>query len=205
MRRNGLTMALELAANFAAPLVVYSYAQPYWGDVGGLLASSAPPLLWSLAEFARHRRIDALSMLVLAGIVLSLLAFVGGGSVKFLQVRENLVSALIGLVFLGSAAIGRPLIYQLAIAGMVRKSPGEAEAFAAKRDKPGFRRVMMIMTLVWGVGLVASAALSCVLVFALSIRAYMVAGPILGYATMGGLALWTLLYRRRAERRAAGS
>ncbi len=202
LRRNGWRTGLELAVNFAAPLVVFNYAQPHWGDVGGLLASSAPPILWSLAEFARHRRIDALSLLVLAGIVLSLLAFVGGGSARFLQLRENLVSALIGLVFLGSAAIGRPLIYMLAMAGLARKSKDEAEAFAAKRERAGFRRVMMLMTLVWGFGLIASAALACVLVFTLSIRDYLIAGPILGYATMGGLALWTVLYRRHAERRA---
>ena len=202
LRGNGWRIGLELAVNFALPLLVYDYAQPYWGDVGGLLASSAPPILWSLAEFARHRRVDALSLLVLAGIVLSLLAFLGGGSAKFLQLRENLVSALIGMVFLGSAAIGKPLIYMLAKAGLARKSQAEAEAFAAKRDKAGFRRVMMIMTLGWGFGLAGSAVLSCILVFALSIRAYLIVGPIVGYATMGGLTLWTILYRRSAQRRA---
>lgn len=201
-RANGIRVGLELTVNFALPLLVYNYAQPYWGDVGGLLASSAPLILWSIAEFARHRRFDALSMLVLAGILLSLLAFIGGGSAKFLQLRENLVSALIGMIFLGSAAIGRPLIYMLAKAGLARKSRAEAEAFAAKRDGVRFQRVMMNMTLGWGFGLVASAALSCILVFALSIREYMIVSPIVGYATMGGLALWTVLYKRRAERRA---
>lgn len=202
-RGHGLRTVLELVVNFGLPLLAYDLAQPYWGDVGGLLASAAPPILWSVAEFFVHRRIDALSMLVIAGIVLSLLAFLGGGSAKFLQLRENLVSALIGLIFLGSAAIGRPLIYMLAKAGLARKSHAEAEAFAAKRDNPRFRRVMMNMTLGWGFGLVASAGVSCVLVFALSIREYLIAGPIVGYATMGGLGLWTILYRRRAQRRAA--
>lgn len=203
LRRDGWRTGLELVFNFALPLLVYSYTQPIWGDVCGLLASSAPPILWSVAEFARHRRVDALSLLVIAGIVLSLLAFFGGGSAKFLQLRENLVSAVIGLIFLGSAAIGRPLIYQLAMAGLARKSRAEADAFAAKRDSARFRRVMMTMTLGWGFGLVASAALCCALVFALSIRDYMIVSPIVGYATMGGLALWTMLYRRLAERRAS--
>jgi hypothetical protein len=84
--------------------------------VRALLASSAPPIAWSLVEFARHRRVDALSVLVAAGIVLSLLAMIGGGGPKFLQLRENLVTGIIGLVFLGSA-----LIYQLARAGMRRE------------------------------------------------------------------------------------
>jgi hypothetical protein len=93
----------------------------------------------------------------------------------------------------------------ISMAGLIRKSRAEADAFAAKRARPGFRRVMMRMTLVWGFGLVSSALLSCVLVYALTIRQYLVAGPIVGYATMGGLALWTLIYRRRAERAGAAA
>ncbi len=140
---------------------------------------------------------------MLAGIALSLLAMLGGGSVRFLPLRENLVSALIGLVFLGSAAIGRPLIYQLARAGLARKSPDEVAASEAKRDTPRFRRVMTVMTLVWGFGLLASSVFACVLVFTLSIHDYMLARPFVGYGSMGALALWTMWYRRLAQRRAA--
>ncbi|SFO44211.1 VC0807 family protein [Sphingomonas sp. OK281] len=196
-------IAIEAGVNFGLPLLIYDRVAPHSGDVVALMASSLPPLLWSLAEFVRRRRVDALSILVLAGIALSLLAMLGGGSAKFLQLRENLVSALIGLVFLGSAAIGRPLIYQLARAGLARKSPDEVAAFEAKRDTPRFRRVMTIMTLVWGIGLLASSALACVLVFTLSIHDYMLVSPFVGYGSMGALGLWTVWYRRLAQRRAA--
>lgn len=196
-------ITVEACINFGLPLLIYDRLAPHSGDVVALMASSLPPLLWSLAEFVRRRRIDALSMLVLAGIALSVLAMLGGGSVRFLQLRENLVSALIGLLFLGSAAIGRPLIYQLGRAGLARKSPAEVAAFEAKRDLPRFRRVMTIMTLVWGVGLLASSALACALVFALSIHDYMIVSPFVGYGSLGALGLWTMWYRRRAERRAA--
>jgi len=195
-------IAVEAVINFGLPLLIYDRVAPHYGDVVALMVSSLPPMLWSLAEFVRRRRVDTLSILVLAGIALSLLAMLGGGSVRFLQLRENLVTALIGLVFLGSAAIGRPLIYQLARAGLARKSPGEVTDFEAKRDMPRFRRVMTIMTLVWGTGLLASSALACVLVFTLSIHDYMLVSPFVGYGSMGALALWTVWYRRLAQRRA---
>ena len=166
-----------------------------------MLASSAPPILWSLLEFARHRRVDALSLLVLSGIVLSLLAMIGGGGVQFLQLREKLVTGVIGLVFLASAAIGKPLIYQLARATMRRKSEDEAQQFEALQVHAGFRRTMMVMTLVWGFGLLADVAVAVVLVFTLSIREYLIVNPILGYGTMGALGLWSFLYGRRAKRR----
>jgi len=160
-----------------------------------------PPILWSLVEFARHRRLDAVSALVVAGIALSLLAMLGGGGVRFLQLREKLVTGVIGLVFLGSALIGKPLIYELARATMRRKSDREAEEFEALRVHAAFRRAMMVMTLVWGFGLIADVAVSVALMFALTVREYLLVNPILGYGTMGGLSLWSFLYAQRAKRR----
>ena len=160
-----------------------------------------PPILWSLVEFARHRRVDALSVLVVSGIALSLLAMLGGGGVRFLQLREKLVTGAIGLAFLGSALVGKPLIYELARASMRRRSEAEAQQFEALQVHAGFRRTMTVMTLVWGLGLLADVAISVVLVFALSIRQYLIVNPILGYGTMGALSLWSFLYGRRARRR----
>jgi hypothetical protein len=154
-----------------------------------------------IAEFARHRRVDALSILVLLGIALSLLAFLGGGSVRFLQLREKLVTVVIGCVFLGSAAIRRPLIFELARASMIRKSSSELQQFESLNANNYFRRTMTIMTLVWGFGLLADAAISVALIYTISIRDYLIAGPIVGYGTMGALALWTFFYARRQRRK----
>jgi hypothetical protein len=192
----------EIAFNVVLPAVFYVLLSGRIGTVHALLAASAPPILWSGAEFARARRLDALSLLVLAGIVLSLVAFWGGGSVKLLQLRENLVTGLIGLAFLVSAALGKPLIFQLARATARRKSAGEAAHLDAVRDRPGFRRTMTMMTLVWGFGLLLQTALASALVFVLSITTYLVVSPVLGYGGMAMLGLWTFWYSRRARRRA---
>ncbi len=201
LRGNGLTILFELLVNFILPYVIYSYAVAPLGEVRALLASSAPPILWSVVEFARHRRVDALSMLVLGGIVLSLLAMLGGGGVQFLQLREKMVTGLIGLIFLGSALIRRPLIYQLARATMMRRSQEEADEFAGLQIHAGFRQTMTVMTLVWGAGLLADFVLGVVLVMTISVHDYLIVNPILGYATMGSLSLWTYWYGQRQRRR----
>jgi hypothetical protein len=198
-------IAVEILVNIVLPYLIYVKAEPRLGSVRALLAASVPPILWSGIEFARKRRIDAVSLLVLAGIVLSLLAFFGGGSARFLQLRENLVTGLIGLVFLVSAAVGRPLIYQLARAGKLREDPVEAARFESLRDNPRFRRNMTIMTLVWGFGLLAQTAIACLLVFSLSIPRYLIVSPIVGYSIMGGLALWTFWFVKRIKRRGAAN
>ena len=201
LRKNGGHILVEALVNFILPFAIYNYGEAPLGQVGALLASSAPPILWSIIEFARHRRLDAVSALVVCGIAMSLLAMLGGGGVRFLQLREKLVTGIIGLVFVGSALIRKPLIYELARATMRRKSEEQAQQFEALQVHAGFRRTMTIMTLVWGFGLLADVAVSVVLVFALSIREYLIVNPILGYGTMGALSLWSFVYGRRAKRR----
>jgi len=201
LRSNGLKIGGEILVNFALPFLIYDLCEPRFGEVHALLASSIPPTLWSLVEFARHRKVDAVSMLVLLGIALSLLAYVGTGSARMLQLREKLVTVVIGFLFLGSAAIGRPLIYELAKASLKRRQDhAELSRFETLRNDAFFRGSMMIITLVWGFGLIADAAVSIALVFTLSIRSYLLVGPFIGYATMGLLALWTFWFVRKRRR-----
>lgn len=199
-RQHGPGFLLEALFNFILPFLVYDLSRRRLGDVGALLASSGPPIGWSMVLLVRKRRVDAVSILVLGGIALSLLAFIGGGSARFLQLRETMVTALIGLIFLGSAAIGRPLVYQLARASLRRRSSSELQSFESLRDNPNFRRSMTLMTLVWGFGLVGQAGVAAALVFALSIHDFLLLSPVLGYGTMGALGLWTFLYVRHKRR-----
>ncbi|MGB7757707.1 MAG: VC0807 family protein [Salinisphaera sp.] len=198
----GARLAVELGVNCVLPLLIYDQLAPSIGDVAALMASSVPPMLWAVIEFIRRRQLDAVSVLVLAGIALSLLAMIGSGSARFLQLRENLVTALIGLVFLGSVVVRRPLIYYLARAGIQRSAPDQTAAFEALRHTPYFHRAMTIMTLAWGMGLLLSTAVACVLVFSVSIHEYLIVQPFVGYGTMGLLLLWTMAYRRHLRKHA---
>lgn len=204
VRVRGPGVAIDLAVNIVLPLILYSACVARWGELGALLASSLPPVVWSVAELARHRRVDALSMFVLGGIALSILAFFGGGSARMLQLREKLVTAVIGIAFLVSALIGRPLIYELARAGMRRNGAAGLDAFEGLRERKPFRRTMTIMTVVWGIGLIVDVLIGAALIFTMSIRAYLVVGPLLGYAVTGGLSLWTFWYARRKQREGRG-
>jgi len=192
--------ALELGINVAVPLLIYDQVHGTMGEVQALLVSSIPPFVWGIGRFLRERRIDALSILAMVGIALSLLAFFGGRSAQMLQLREKMVTLLIGLAFLGSAAIGKPLIMPLARATLARESDEALADFDARHDHPMLRRTVMVMTLAWGVVLLLDVAVSIVLIFSLSIEQYLIVGPILGYGTIGGLSWWTILYRRHRTR-----
>src|ERR1700742_1973971 len=123
LRENGPMLVLDLAVNIVAPVLIYDRTHGAFGDVKALLLSSIPPLLWAVGGFIRNRRVDAIAIIAMAGIALSILAFFGGGSAQFLQLREKMVTLLIALAFLGSAAIGKPLIYPLPRATMAPETP----------------------------------------------------------------------------------
>ncbi|HTX48422.1 MAG TPA: VC0807 family protein [Caulobacteraceae bacterium] len=203
VRRNGLGIGVEVLVNGVAPWAIYTLEHKSLGDVGALLASSIPPIAWSLLEFLRRRRVDAISILALAGIALSLIAFIGTGGAKFLQLRETLVGGVVGLMFLGSVLIRRPLIYYLALASTLRRDAAGAEELKGLRGNVYFERTMTTMTLAWGLGLLAHTSVNVALVFALSIQTYLAVAPIGGYAFAGLMVGWTFWYVRRA--RAAGA
>ncbi len=203
LRAHAGKLAVEGAINIALPVLIFNDVQPHWGDTYALMASSVPPLLWGLGGFARDRRVDALSVLALIGIALSLLTFIGGGSAQLMALKEKFVTLLFAFAFLLSAIIGKPLIYPLARATMARQSKEEGERFDARRNEASVRHTVTVMTWVWGLGLLIDGLLSILLVYSVPMTAYLIVGPILGYATIGGLTLWTIVYRRYRTRKVA--
>lgn len=194
--RKRMMFALEILFNFVLPWAFYRLAKPSFGEVHAIMASAVPPTAWSLAEFARSRRVDAISLLVLGGIALALVGFAFGGSPKLLLLRESLVTGALGIAFILSTLVGKPLVYVLARASLSRRSSEEREEFEAQNGNPGFKRMMSVITLVWGTGLVAETFVRAALLFRLPVGRFLIVSPILGYGVIGLLMLWTFLYAR---------
>jgi hypothetical protein len=197
-------LVVEMAVNFLLPWLAYRFTLLHLGETGALIASAVPPIVWSLIELARFRRIDALSVMVVAGIVLSVAAMALGGSPRVLLLRESLVSGAVGVVFLLSLPMRRPLIFYLARATVAREMEGGAAHFEALwRERPALATSMRLMTLVWGIGLTAETALRSWMALTWPIERFLVVSPFIGYGIYGGLALWTLWYRKTLSNRAA--
>src|SRR5271167_1444915 len=112
----------------------------------GLILSSIPPILWSVTELARFRRLDAVSLLAVIGIFLSLAAMALGGNPRLLLARESLVTGIIGLLFLASLLLPRPLMFYLARSTMAKETAEAAVRFESYWLKPRFVRSVYIVT-----------------------------------------------------------
>jgi hypothetical protein len=191
----------ELAVNLLLPWVAYRLAQPHWGEVGGLVASAIPPLLWSIVELVRFRRVDALSAVILLGIVLSLLALAFGGGTRVLLMRESLASGAIGVAFLITLLGKRPIVFYLTRATVARETrEGVARLELLWTENRSFAAAMRLLTLVWGLGLCADSALRTWLAATWPIERFLIVSPIIGYGVFGGLLAWTFWYRTRMRR-----
>lgn len=193
--RSGI--GIEILVNVVLPWLVYIQTQPSLGRVHALMVSAVPPILWSVIQLIRKRRVDALSIFVVAGIGLSLLAFLGGGSYRFLELREHLTSAVMGLVFLGSVAIKRPLMIPL----LRSITEGKPQAQDAKVQRLlGDRRWLTLLTLGIGLLLLAQTAVAVGLVFTLPVRDFLIVSPIVGYALLGLFLGVIVLFTKHRER-----
>jgi hypothetical protein len=193
-------VALDFLVNLGGPWLVYRLVEGSTSTITALLLSSLPPIIWSLLQLVWSRKLDVISLLVLAGIAASLVATLLGGSPRLLLVRESFITGIFGLVFLGSLWLPRPLLFYLAKATVAKEGMAEAQ-FAGKWSRPGFRHTFYLMTVVWGVGLIMQAALQVILAFALSIEQDLVVSPIAGYGVYLGLFGWSFWYGKRRRKK----
>jgi hypothetical protein len=192
-----LRLAPELTANFLAPYLVYQLLDARYGDVDALIASAMPPLAWSVFELIKTRRLDAISVIVVTSILFTVGATAMGGSARLIQIRDALVTGVIGVIFLASLALKRPMIFYLARATMARNTAEGAAEFEAMWLRPGVPKTFRVLTAVWGFGLVFQTAVMCWLAWIWPISRYLLLSPIIGYGMFGLLMAWSLWYRAK--------
>jgi hypothetical protein len=195
-----------LCINVLLPWLAYRLAYPHWGQPGGLLASAVPLLAWMAWDLARHRHFDALSAIVLIGIVLSLAVMAVTGASQSLALDEPMVSGMIGVAFLVSLALPRPIVFYTARSTLARESVKRVSEFEQEwRERPKLVYRIRIMTLVWGIGLIMENASRTLIVWRAEGDPHsVVESNVLRYGFYGGLMLWTIWYRRRIQQDAEG-
>ncbi|MFZ0502837.1 MAG: VC0807 family protein [Chthoniobacterales bacterium] len=201
-------VALDFLVNLGGPFLVYQLATGHMSETAALIVSAAPPILWSIGQIIWSRKLDALSLLVISGIALTLVATLLGGRPRLLLIRESFITGIFGLVFLGSLLSPRPLLFYLAKTTVTRQGTN-GEVFASRWSIPGFRFTFYLMTVVWGVGLLVEATLKIILAFTIPTGLFLVISPIISYSIYFGLLGWSLWYgnqrRKLGERLAAAA
>ncbi|AEW98076.1 MULTISPECIES: VC0807 family protein [Streptomycetaceae] len=168
-------LAANLGVNVAAPLLVfYGLRAVGVGQWWALLAGAVPPLVRAVVTMARTRRVDVLGAITLLLLALGVATSLLTGSARFLLAKDGAMTGAAGLCVLATLLMRRPFIAST----LISLTAGErrAKLVAHWQKSPTFRRVMRVLTVVWGVGLVADAVVRIVLAYALPVDAVPLAG-----------------------------
>lgn len=197
MTKSRHQLIVTLVINILLPYVAYMLLLPHTSNLTALSAAAVIPLLDTLYSLLRNRKADVFSCFIFFGLVLGIVAVLLGGDERFILLRESYVTGILGLVFLGSLFIARPLIFYFA-ERFVGHDPDMEYKWV---QYPRFRRTFRLNTAVWGVILVAEAGLKVVLVYTLSIPAFLAVSPIATYGLIGLTVLWNIGYVRKIKSR----
>jgi hypothetical protein len=152
---------------------------------------------------ALRRRLDLLSVASLAALVVGIALSFATDNAAFAIAEKSAFTGLFGVAFLVSLLLPRPLIFHLGRQFNTAGDPAAQAAWDANWSIPGFRRVVRVMTWVWGLGLLAEAVLRVVVAVTMTPAVAIVVSPVLAIGAIALLILWTRRYAARARRRAA--
>ncbi|WP_407547924.1 VC0807 family protein [Streptomyces sp. Pv4-95] len=188
-------LALDLGIS---SLAYYGCALAGIDTLPALLTAAGVAAAWLATTTLYDRRADGLALGMLLMYALSAAFAAATSEPRLLLLRDPLVSALAGLVFLGSCLGGTP-----ATAYLARRLHGHP-----LRD-PQLRRAHRTQTLVLGTGLTAEALARVLLGCALPVTTAAAITPPLEFVVLIPLVVWTIRQRRKVVARssapAAGS
>lgn len=163
-----------------------------------LAAGAAVALLVMAADAARKGRPNALAAIVVFTLVLSIVVSLISGNARVTLARDCLITGGLGAVFLGSLLRPRPLLYNLLAPLVSARLPGGEPEFRRRYDESArLRSVLTFSTVVWGLVLLADAALRLTAVLVLPVSQAATAATVLTIATVVVLVAWLRFYMPR--------
>jgi hypothetical protein len=182
------------------PLVVY-----YWlrsagqSAVVALVVSGTVPALGIALGVIRHRRLDAIGVLVLFGITVGVVVGLVTRNAHLVLLDGTVPTAVFGLVCLSSLWWDRPLMYRFALESMGADTP-KGRDFADRWQYASFRHVFRVMTTVWGVAFLAEAAAQSVIIETASTGVAKATSNVMPLAVVAVIVTWQVFYGRHWKR-----
>jgi hypothetical protein len=190
----------NIGVNAVLPYATYLLLSWYGiATVPALVAGAVFPLTSTVVGMIRSRRVEALGIIVLVATGASVLGALWFTSPYLVLVKGSLMTGLIGLLFLGSLAAHRPLIYYAALAGQDEAARHDADA--QWQAEPNYRLLMRRLTLAWGLAMMTDAILRVLLIPYLPIAVFLPVSELMWYALFGVMMAWSWRYGRRMMER----
>jgi hypothetical protein len=202
-------IAMIVVFDLGGPLLAYAVLRAAGASaVAALVLSGVFPALGIGIGALVDGRLDVLGVMVLAGLLVATVLGLVSHDVRLYLLEGSVPSVVFALGCLLSLRLRRPLIFRLAVALLGPGTPKGRDVAAAWRY-PGFRRAFRTITLAWGIGYLAEAAIRVAVVATTSTGFALLFSKLIPYTFAVCLPVWTLFYgeheKKKPERLAAGS
>ncbi|MCU1642477.1 MAG: hypothetical protein JWN03_2752 [Nocardia sp.] len=197
-------MLAPILRDVAIPTIAYFVL--HWlgySDFIALLAGAVVSAVMVGIPAIRARKIDAMAVLVLAVFVIGLVGSLISGDPRIMIIKDSFGTAVIGLAFLISAMLGKPLTYAAARKAVATSAPHRLPILVATYENdPDARRSYRNLAVLWGVGLLAEAILRVVLAYQLPIHTMAWLGSVLIVVTITTLMMISARTIKRVRKNA---
>jgi hypothetical protein len=195
------TLAPIIIFDVVGPLAVYYGARSAgMSTVLALVVSGVLPAVRVLATVVQHRRLDAIGALVLSGIALGTVVGLASGSARLYLLDGLVPTVVFGFVCLLSLLAQRPVMFRVALETM-GEDTAKGRAFAGMWQYAAFRRIFVVITVVWGSVFLAESGVQAVIVETGSINTAKQTSNLLPVAVFALTLVWTRGYGRRVQQR----
>lgn len=198
-----LSLVGSVVINIVLPILLYLALKNYTraSDFLALVISGLPPMIDGIVGVIRRKRIDLLSGIVVASIVISLILIALGSNPKVYLVRESFFTVAFGLAYLVSLFFPRPLAFYFARYFSTGNHPENIAWFDSLWQYSEFRHTMRVITVVWGIGFLFEAVLRTFLVIVLTVEQFVIVSPFVLYGIIGLLIVWMVFYTRQGRKK----
>jgi hypothetical protein len=148
------------------------------------------------------RSFDGFAALLAAVLCVGLVLSVVTGDARFVLLKESFGTAAAALILLASCAGRSPLVLVAVRAGSNQAKRDEIDRLC--EDVPPFRRAFVLMTAVWGAGLLLESILRVPLVYLLPADLMAGLSVVLLLVVIGVLSAWTMWFANRVQARRDG-
>ena len=201
------SIAMIVIFDIAGPLAAYGALRSAGlTAVSALLLSGVFPTLGVTIGAIRHRRLDVIGALVLAGIVVGTVTGWVSHSARLLLVEGSVPTAVFGLACLGSLRARHPLMFSFAREFTGPDTP-KGQEMTRLWQYDGYRRVFRVITMVWGIAFLIEAILRVVIIYNTSAGTALAISKVTPFVFAATMSAWTVAYgtrqKKKGERMAA--
>ena len=152
---------------------------------------------FALVGIVRKGRPDLIASISLVTILLSLALAAASDDTRVLQIRESYITLIMGVVFVISSMVRKPILWLLA------RHQAKTDEHRAALEHPDRKKMLGTVNAVWGWSFVLEFGAKLWMIENLPISRVLALSPIMFYGVTAVTFIWTLWWLRRQTRKAA--